>query len=275
MGAHIQEYRPSDDLRPYVQRFWTGCFDGAHAHGLALRVVPNGFLEFILHLTDHHCDLHGAAGWGQSPDHTLIGVQSETYEVRFTRAVEVFAIRLKPAGFCTLFGVPVSELLNTHEDLVAVLGTRFRAFAVRLRDAPGTPARIRAAEQYLLQAVGQRDLAYVNRAAELIRASGGTLRVADVADRVYISTRQLERAFKKTIGLSPKQYMRIARLNRVQKLLREGQHRGLADVAYQAGYADQSHFTRDFKLLVGKPPVRFLSEQEAYVEVDVNPRADA
>ena len=255
MGAHIQEYRPSDDLRPYVQRFWTGCFDGSHAHGLALRVVPNGFLEFILHLTDHHCDLHGAAGWGPSPDHTLIGVQSETYEVRFTRAVEVFAIRLKPAGFCTLFGVPVSELLNTHEDLVAVLGTRFRAFAVRLRDAPGTPARIRA--------------------AELIRASGGTLRVADVADRVYISTRQLERAFKTTIGLSPKQYMRIARLNRVQKLLREGQHRGLADVAYQAGYADQSHFTRDFKLLVGKPPVRFLSEQEAYVEVDVNPRADA
>jgi len=47
MGAHIQEYRPSDDLRPYVQRFWTGCFDGSHAHGLALRVVPNGFLEFM------------------------------------------------------------------------------------------------------------------------------------------------------------------------------------------------------------------------------------
>jgi len=274
MGAHIQEYRPSDDLRPYVQRFWTGRFDAPHAHGLALHVVPNGFLELIIHLTDHHCDLPGATGWGPSPDYTLIGVQSVPYEVRFTRAVEVFAMRLKPAGFCTLFGCPVSELLNTHEDLVAVLGTRFRAFAVRLRDEPDAAARLRVAERYLLQAVGRRDLTYVHRAAELIREAGGDLRVADVADRVYISPRQLERAFKKTIGLSPKQYMRIARLNRVQKLLQEGRHRGLADVAYQAGYADQSHFSHDFKLLVGEPPVRFLDEQEAHVEVNEDPRAD-
>lgn len=274
MGAHIQEYRPSDDLHPYVQHFWTGRFDGSRAHGLALRVVPSGFLELIVHLTDHHCDLHGSAGWRQSPDYTLIGVQSTAYEVRFTRAVEVFALRFKPAGFCTLFGFPVSELLNTHEDLVAVLGARFRAFAVRLRDALDTPARIRVAEQYLLQAVGRRDLAYVNRAAELIRASGGTLRVDDLADRVYISPRQLERAFKQTIGLSPKQYMRIARLNRVQELLRAGRHRGLADVAYQAGYVDQSHFNRDFKLLVGQPPLRFLDEWDTQVDVEADPCAE-
>ena len=267
MRVQLQEYRPIPALQPYVQRFWAGRFEGHGACGagcLAQRVVPNGFLEIIIHLTDHHCDLPGSAGWGQSPDYTLIGVQSEPYEVRFTSEVEVFGIRFKPAGFHTLFEVPLSELVNTHEDLVAVLGARFRTFAARLRAEPDTEGRLEAAERYLGRAAERRAVTYLNRAEELIRASGGRLRVADVADRLCISRRQLERAFQHTLGMSPKQYARIARLNLVQSLFQEGRYRGLADVAYRAGYADQSHFNREFKRLVGEPPTRYLARQSAY-----------
>lgn len=268
MNAQIQEYGPAEDLRPYVQQFWTGRFNILHADCFAQRVVPSGFLEVIIHLTDHHCDLLGSAGWRQSPDYTLIGLQGKTYEVRFTREVEVFAIRFKPAGFYTLFGVPLAELTDTHEDLEAVLGTRFRVFAARLRDECDVAERLRAAERYLRQAADRRDTTYLNRAAELIRTSGGSLRVADVADRLYISQRQLERAFKSKLGLSPKQYMRIARFNLVQAILQEGRYHGLADIAYQAGYADQPHFNREFKLLVGDHPSRFLAEQDSYAAIN-------
>lgn len=41
-------------------------------------------------------------------------------------------------------------------------------------------------------------------------------------------------------------------------------YHSLADLAYQAGYTDQSHFNREFKLLVGEQPSRFLAEQDAY-----------
>ena len=91
------------------------------------------------------------------------------------------------------------------------------------------------------------------------------MRVADVADQLCISRRQLERAFKSKLGLSPKQYTRISRLSFAQQLLQQGSFHSLADVAYQAGYADQSHFNRDFKLLVGEQPSRFLEEQGSYV----------
>lgn len=265
MSVQLREYRPSEGLRPYVQMFWRGRFDPQDAGRLAQRVAPNGFLEVIVHLTDHHCDLPDPTGWGQSPDYMLIGLQSASYEVRFTREVEVFGIRFKPAGFYTLFGVPPGELANTYEDLVAVLGAPFRVFAARLRGERDGAQQLRIAEQYLYQAVGARELTYLNRATELIRSSGGGLRVADVADRLCISPRQLERAFKQALGLSPKQYMRIARLNLVQRLLLQGRFRSLADVAYQAGYADQAHFNREFKRLVGEQPSRFLAQRASYV----------
>lgn len=271
MNIQVEEYRPADALRPYVQRFWTGRFSPLQAHSLTQRIPPHGFLDVIIHLTDHHCDLVGSAGWNQSPDYMLIGVQRVAYEVRFTRAVEVFAIRFKPAGFCSLFGVPVGELVDAHEDLVAVLDARFRDFAGRLREAPDVVERLRTAERYLLEAAADPEFTYLNRATELIRTSAGKLRVADVADRVHISRRQLERAFQRALGLSPKQYMRIARLNLVQALLRSGTHHGLADVAHRAGYADQAHFSREFKRLVGECPTRFLSEQDAYAVLDTGP----
>ena len=273
MDVQLQEYRPVPALRPYVQRFWTGRFNALRADCLAQRVVPNGFVEVIIHLTDFSCDLPVSTGWRPSPAYTLIGLHSEPYEVRFAEEVEVFAIRFKPAGFYTLFGVPLSEIVDTHEDLAAILGARFRAVAARVQEERDVAGRLLAAEQYLCRLAADRDVTYLNHATELIRASGGNLRVEDVAERLCISRRQLERAFRKKIGLSPKQYLRIARLNRVQGLLQEGNHHGLADIAYQAGYADQSHFNRDFKLLVGARPTRFLEERHTYVvnEIGVEP----
>lgn len=276
MDVQLQEYRPVQALRAHVQRFWTGRFNVSSADCLAQRVVPSGFVEVIIHLTDLHCDLPVSTGWCQSPDYTLIGLQNESYEVRFSSEVEVFAIRFKPAGLYALYGVPLREMVDTHEDLVAVLGPRFRDFAARLRDEKTVAGRLRAAERYLCQVAGSRDLTYLNRAEELIRASAGNMRVADVADRLCISRRQLERAFKNKLGMSPKQYTRIARLSFVHQLLRQGRFHSLADVAYQAGYADQSHFNRDFKLLVGEQPSRFLAEQESYVvnAIDAAPGAE-
>lgn len=264
MNIEVQEFYPTQSLRPYVHRFWTGRFTPRQADCLAQRIVPSGFMEVIIHLTGHHCDLPAATGWRQSPNYTLIGLQSEAYEVRFSQEVEVFAIRFKPAGFYTLFGAPSGELVNTHEDLEAVLGPRFCTFATRLQDEKSVARQLRIAEQYLLQALGDGDLTYLNRAAELIMVSGGNVRVTDVASRFCVSKRQLERAFKNKLGFSPKQYMRIARLNLVQQLFQRGGFHNLAEIAYKAGYTDQPHFNREFKLMAGVQPARFLAEQGLY-----------
>ena len=274
MDVQLQEYRPVQALSPYVQRFWSGRFNTSGKDCLSQRVLPNGFVEVIVHLTDLHCDLLSSNGWKQSPDYTLIGLHNNPYEVHFQREVEVFAIRFKPEGFFALFGVPLEELADGHEDLVAVLGTKFRDVAARLKDEKDIAGRLRAAERFLGKVAACSESTYLNRAGELIRSAGGKLRVDEMADQLCISRRQLERTFKEKLGVSPKQYMRIARLNRVQDLLREGQCQGIADVAYQAGYADQSHLNRDFKLLVGDSPSNYVAKQHRYAVNSISLDAD-
>jgi transcriptional regulator GlxA family with amidase domain len=88
--------------------------------------------------------------------------------------------------------------------------------------------------------------------------AAGTAGVADVADRVYVSERQLERRFADRIGYGPKTFQRVARFQRaVGELRRDGAE--LARAAASAGYADQAHLTRESRRLSGLSPRELVS----------------
>jgi transcriptional regulator GlxA family with amidase domain len=97
---------------------------------------------------------------------------------------------------------------------------------------------------------GQKRLDAALRSA---RSSDGTATVADLAADVEMSARSLRRLFRERVGISPKVYLRALRL-------REALNRvwatdaSLAQIAFDAGYADQSHFTREAVDLAGMSP---------------------
>jgi AraC family transcriptional regulator len=73
----------------------------------------------------------------------------------------------------------------------------------------------------------------------------------------HVSPYHFARLFKHSTGLPPHQYVIARRIERAKELLRERDRLPLAEVATEVGFADQSHFTRHFKRLVGVTPRRF------------------
>ena len=76
--------------------------------------------------------------------------------------------------------------------------------------------------------------------------------VCSLAVEVGASRYQIIRAFKQAFGLTPEDFRRQLRVERARSLL-AGCH-GLADISAAAGFADQSHMTREFRRLVGLTP---------------------
>jgi transcriptional regulator GlxA family with amidase domain len=113
-------------------------------------------------------------------------------------------------------------------------------------------------------------LYYLNRSAELIRRKKGLIPMEALAGKAFISARQLEREFRQKIGISPKHYMRLARLNEVNRVIKSGRRLLLTDVSYACGYSDQAHFIRDFKHFTGESPKKFLRVRDRFI---VNPNA--
>jgi AraC family transcriptional regulator len=65
------------------------------------------------------------------------------------------------------------------------------------------------------------------------------------------------RQFKRATGLPPHRYVIACRVDRAKQLLQAGGALSLAQVAAQAGFADQSQFSWHFKRMVGVTPGRF------------------
>jgi AraC-like DNA-binding protein len=93
-------------------------------------------------------------------------------------------------------------------------------------------------------------------AVKLIEQNIGEAKIAEIASEVNLSTRQLERRFRKNSGLTPKQFSRVCRLRATAINLIENDM-NWANRAAEMGFADQAHLTHELSSLTGRSPKSF------------------
>ncbi|MBB2201426.1 GlxA family transcriptional regulator [Gluconacetobacter tumulisoli] len=77
--------------------------------------------------------------------------------------------------------------------------------------------------------------------------------IADLASRLGISSRQLERLFHTVLGVKPANFYRLIRLRYARALLQQGEL-SVTEVAVETGFSDCAHFSRQFKSMFGHSP---------------------
>ncbi|MBN9735258.1 MULTISPECIES: helix-turn-helix domain-containing protein [unclassified Pseudonocardia] len=135
-------------------------------------------------------------------------------------------------------GAPVAELT------AAVHGSEpDRAVAAVVRDWLG-PYADRVTDAGLL----------VNRACALAEERTDLVRADQLADATGVAPRTLERLVRAHVGLTPLWLIDCRRLQSAATTLREDPGADLAALAADLGYADQAHFTRRYRAVVGETP---------------------
>ena len=84
-------------------------------------------------------------------------------------------------------------------------------------------------------------------------------RVDALAARHGMSTRTLQRLFRRYVGVSPKWVLKRYRLHEAAERIAEGRDGSWAATALELGYFDQAHFVRDFTALIGTSPARYAA----------------
>lgn len=141
------------------------------------------------------------------------------------------------AALCRLLDEPAAELLAKEAALVG--------FVADLHDHLDPPPECRAEVH--------RPLA---RAAEFIRDNyTRSLRLDDICAAAGLSQSHLIRAFKGQYGMTPHAYLVNRRIQFCRARLRQG--RPIAEVALEAGFADQAHLQRAFKRHVAATPGQY------------------
>jgi AraC-like DNA-binding protein len=173
-----------------------------------------------------------------------------------------YQLYLDPLGARRLLRTRMDALANRTVALEDVLGPFAAELEERLADAPDAGARHDIAQRLL--AARLRDDAgtapEVAYALHRLRATRGAARVEALAAEVGWSRRHLAARMREQVGLPPKALGRLIRVEHAAQGVRAG--KPLADVAYGCGYADQPHFNREFRAIVGCSPGEFPFVQD-------------
>jgi AraC-like DNA-binding protein len=115
---------------------------------------------------------------------------------------------------------------------------------------PGTLPAVSSMESGLPRYKLRRVMAYVD--ARL----GGPISLDDLAKVAGVSRFHFHRQFRKTVGVTPREYVLRARIDRAKGLLTESDLT-VGEVSGAVGFADQSHFSNIFRRLTALTPRGF------------------
>ncbi|GAB07797.1 helix-turn-helix domain-containing protein [Gordonia amarae] len=96
-----------------------------------------------------------------------------------------------------------------------------------------------------------------NSMEDIVAGDRTVLRVDDLAERLSVSVRTLQRLADRYVGLAPLAIIRRYRLQEGAARLRAEPGTAVGDVAADLGYADQAHFTSDFTRTLGMSPTAY------------------
>ena len=253
-GRTYRELQPAPRLAGHLWTVWIHRVPG-DAAPYTHRSVPNGTVEL-------------ACGVGAVP--RIVGPRTRATVEMLEPGTTVVGARFHPGAAPSVLGVPASELLDLTLDSDALWGRWAVALGERVA---GAASPLEAVAVLQAQIIGRLDAAAGPDplVAEAVRRlmPGRTDDVGSLTSSLSISERQLRRRSLAGIGLAPKALQRMLRfqgfLARVQFELARGRAPaagGLARLAADAGYADQSHLSRECDRLTGLPPRAFLRETE-------------
>ncbi|MET7637945.1 helix-turn-helix transcriptional regulator [Streptomyces sp. NPDC005438] len=195
------------------------------------RVLPDGCMDLLW--------------WG---DRLVVAGPDTVAQLTGRRAGPVVGLRFAPGTAPGVLGVPAHELRNRRVPLEDLWGAaRVRRWGATA--PPSGPGR-------WLEAIASNHWAAPDPAlTHAVRLLGEGVGVAESADRLGLSARQLRRRSEVAFGYGPKTLARVLRMRRALQLGEAtGESGGLAGVATAAGYADQAHMTRELRQLTGLTP---------------------
>jgi AraC-like DNA-binding protein len=259
--AHLgfQLVQPSVCLRPYVRSYW-----------YVRREIPL--------LSCHEEYMHPRGGFGIAfnfgDDLTLDaqgvtepvfldGANTVSRKFGFQNQVDLIGVQFHEGGAFPFLGIPLYELQN-ETNLLSALDANLVDLHGRMYETKTLASRIRLLETWLLQrlSLGKERHTLIPESLKVLREEIGQLRMSAFAEKLSLSQRQLERLYQREVGMSPKQYLKLLRIENARSSLRHMREETTARLAVELGFYDQAHFIREFRDVVGMTPYAYMKRHE-------------
>lgn len=249
--------KPPQQLADYVRFFWflegnipAGNPFTHHAFAYPCPEIVFCYKGQFKYQMEHGIESNLTSGiYGQTQTFSKVSAQSY---------FGVFGFYLYPHALPQLFGLPANELTNQSADIKTFCGKDGEILEEKVMLAIDNDHRLKIICDFLEERLKNVKTGYaqIHSSIKSIAIYGKVTTIKTLLDESFLSTRQFERKFKEFSGFNPKLFLRITRFNSLLNKDFTGQP--LANIAYEHGYYDQSHFIHDFQKFSGSTPKEYF-----------------
>jgi len=265
------EQAPPAWLAPYVARFYeirgpgaetTAGLEVAADDPLLRRLLPNADANLVFDLGP----TRGFLSFGDAavrPARAL-GVCPAPISVSLGPDVDLFGVAFVVGRARPFLPVAPADLAGRIVDLAELWESTADALGERLRERT-FEERVSVLSRVLVAHAPAHDPADsdIQAVIERIGADPGGVRVGSLAANTGLSRQRFTRWFTDTVGVGPKRFARIRRLQLLLRHVADGPDEDWSRVALRLGYYDQAHMIGDFRWLTGESPARFRAAHRA------------
>ena len=236
---------PPASLAPFVHHLWALEWDLRSPHRGEALPHPAARIVFANGPTGARARVEGVFTTRRSVSRTAHG--------------EELGIQFRPVAFQGLLGRSMATLTDRAVPLEEIFGSAGAVWTKQLFAAHGPDEMLALVTTFLsarLAPLSDEALA-LRDAVERLAADRSLLRVEGLAAAVGLDARALQRRFLRYVGVSPKWVLQRYRMLEAAEQLKAPKPPALVALADALGYADQAHFARDFKRVIGRAPGAF------------------
>ncbi|QNL47832.1 AraC family transcriptional regulator [Olivibacter sp. SDN3] len=237
----FEYYHPSACLTPYLRSYWL-LKGGEEGYDV---LYPDGCIDIVANLGKKFMVAQKNTVLEENGIY-LGGALTEAIYERIPSDVLLLGVRFQPACFGYFY--PPYSLSDVKDDCARVSEAMLPPLASLKQNFQ------KALDNFFLDKLKAYDNP-LKKATVAIAGSGGRISLDEIASLCCRSTRQTERLFKQTIGLTPKQFCRIIKFTLSQQLIEaKNPDETLLQVALDAGYYDHAHLSREYKKITRHNP---------------------
>jgi len=229
MKLTIQSALPDPSISHFVHSFWM--VENKTGKDISSTVLPNGMVDLILTKTN-------SANW----EMVVRGIDTVPSQVTITADTKMFSIGFKLLAVEYLFAASIKDVLNGGKDISNDL------WQFEEGDLNSIETFCRKATRQIKTISPETIDSRKKKLFELIYSSHGAMPVKELSEKVYWSSRQINRYFNQQFGISLKAYSTLLRFGASFKNISEGK------LFSDQNFTDQNHFIKEIKKYAGVTP---------------------
>jgi AraC-like DNA-binding protein len=244
-----KDLTPDKSLSDFVKRFWT--ISNPTTDNQQYSILPDGYFDIIATITDDKLNKV-----------SLTGLYTTEFEVVIPAKTTFFGVSFLPLATENILAQSLASLLNKHQNLPL---NYFEFDNVSFDNF-----------QLWTQELSLQFISTINdskpfderkqKLFNLLFQTNGSLTIKEIANQTFWTSRQINRYFNTTFGLSLKTYLNILKCKQSFDDIKKGK------LFPQQNYTDQPHFIKEIKKHTGTTPkVLAKNKNDRFIQFSTRP----